>query len=293
MRTLFLIAREMRPQQWAKNVIVFAALAFSENLLEPEMLLRTLATFALFCLVSSAVYILNDILDRDADRHHPEKKHRPVASGELSAGKAIVAAAILGGAGLAASLWLRPVIFIILLAYIINNLVYSFYIKNIILLDAFSIALGFVLRVVAGGETIQVEISTWIILCTILGSLFLAFSKRRSELSLQGEKAINHRASLAEYSTYFLDQMIAIVTASTVMAYALWTMWPSVTEKFQTHNLPWTIPFVCYGIFRYLYLVHQKGEGGNPSKIFLSDWPLLINIVLWMLSVVLILYLDF
>jgi 4-hydroxybenzoate polyprenyltransferase len=185
-----------------------------------------------------------------------------------------------------------PIIFIILLAYIINNLAYSFYIKNIILLDAFSISLGFVLRVVAGAEAIQVEISTWIILCTILGSLFLAFSKRRSELSLQGDKAVNHRASLAEYSQYFLDQMIGVVTASTVMAYALWTMWPSVTEKFETKHLPWTIPFVCYAIFRYLYLVHQKGEGGNPTRLFLSDWPLLVDIALWMTSVILILYLE-
>ncbi len=292
MRTLMLLARTMRPQQWAKNVIVFAALAFSENLFDHRMVMLTLFTFGLFCLVSSAVYILNDILDREADRHHPEKKNRPIASGELSISAPLIIAFILAVAGLAGGLWLRPIIFFILLGYIINNIAYSYYLKNMILVDVFSIALGFVLRVVAGAEAIHVEISTWIILCTILGSLFLAFSKRRSELSLQGEKAVNHRASLAEYSTYFLDQMIGVVTASTVMAYALWTMWPSVTEKFHTQKLPWTIPFVCYGIFRYLYLVHQKGEGGNPTKIFISDWPLLINIALWMISVILILYLN-
>jgi len=288
-KTLGWIIVSGRPKHWVKNLVVFAALVFSQNLGNTGMLVQVAETFALFCLASAAVYLINDIADRDQDRFHPEKKDRPIASGKLAIGPALVGALICIAAALLGAFELRPLVFVILLGYVALNLAYSFYLKNIILLDAFSIALGFVFRVVAGAEVIEVEISAWIVLCTVLGSLFLAFSKRRHELGLE-EAATNHRPALAHYSTYFLDQMIAVVTASTVMAYALWTMWPSVAEKFHTHRLPWTIPFVCYGIFRYLYLVHQKSEGGSPTKIFISDPPMLINIALWMGSVVAILY---
>ncbi len=289
MKTLGWIVVSGRPKHWVKNLVVFAALVFSQNLTHPEMLFRVTETFLLFCLASAAVYLINDIADREQDRFHPEKKDRPIASGKLAIGPAAVGAVIFIALSLLGSYALRPLVFLIVLGYVALNLAYSFYLKNIILLDAFSIALGFVFRVVAGAEVIQVEISAWIVLCTVLGSLFLAFSKRRHELGLE-EVAANHRPSLAHYSTYFLDQMIAVVTASTVMAYALWTMWPTVVMKFHTFRLPWTIPFVCYGIFRYLYLVHQKGEGGSPTKIFISDPPMLINIALWIGSVVAILY---
>jgi 4-hydroxybenzoate polyprenyltransferase len=288
-KTLGLILLSGRPRHWVKNLVVFAALLFSQNLNRPEMLIKVTETFLLFCLASAAVYLINDIADREQDRFHPEKKDRPIASGKLAIGPAAAGAVMLMAAALAGGYALGPIMFLILLGYLALNLAYSLALKNVILLDAFSISLGFVFRVVAGAEVIQVEISAWIVLCTVLGSLFLAFSKRRHELGLE-DAAANHRPARADYSVYFLDQMIAVVTASTVMAYALWTMWPSVAEKFHTHRLPWTVPFVCYGIFRYLYLVHQKGEGGSPTKIFISDPPMLINIALWMGSVIAILY---
>lgn len=289
MKTLALIFISSRPRHWIKNLIVFAALVFSQNLLNRPMVLKTALACVLFCLASAGVYLLNDLADREADRFHPEKKDRPIASGRLALAPALAAALLALAVSLTAGWVLNPTLFWLLLGYFLLNLAYSYYLKHLILLDAFAIAGGFVIRMVAGAEIIRVEISAWIVLCTVLGSLFLAFSKRRHELSLESNAA-NHRPALAEYSTYFLDQMIAVVTASTVMAYSLWTMWPSVVTKFHTSRLPWTIPFVCYGIFRYLYLVHQKNEGGSPTKIFLSDRPMLVNIALWMGMVIFILY---
>jgi len=280
----------MRPKQWVKNLLVFSALAFSENLFSKGPALSSFLVFVSFCLVASSVYLVNDIFDRERDRLHPEKKNRAIASARVSLSQAWILAVILLIAGLLLAYEVRPLVFIILLIYLVSNFLYSVWLKNVAIIDVFVVSLGFVLRVVAGGEAIEVEISAWIILCTILGSLFLSFAKRRHELSLQGEEAVSHRKSLAEYSPYFLDQMIAVTTASTVMAYALWTMWPSVVDKFQTRHLAWTIPFVCYGIFRYLYLVHQKGEGGDPTRLFLKDKPLFINVLLWLLSIIAILY---
>jgi len=284
------IVIEMRPKQWVKNLLVFAALAFSENLRSKISILNSLLTFASFCLVASSVYVVNDIFDRERDRLHPEKKNRPIARGEISPAQAWILAAVLFVLGFLLASQLNWQVLAILAAYLVSNFLYSVWIKHFAILDVFFVALGFVLRVAAGGEAIQVEISAWIILCTILGSLFLSFAKRRHELGLKGENATSHRRSLAEYSPYFIDQMIAVTTASTVMAYALWTMWPSVEEKFHTKHLPYTIPFVCYGIFRYLYLVHKKGEGGDPTKLFLKDKPLAIDIILWLATVIAILY---
>jgi len=284
------LIQAIRVKQWVKNLLVFAAVAFSENLFSRELIIKSVLCFLGFCLVASSVYLVNDIFDRERDQRHPDKKNRPIASGRVRVWEAQILALGLFLAGFALALNLGRAVFIIFAVYFLSNFLYSVWIKNLAILDVFFVSLGFVLRVVAGGEAIKVEISTWIILCTILGSLFLSFAKRRHELSLQGGDAVSHRKSLAEYSTYFLDQMIAVTTASTVMAYSLWTMWPGVVEKFHTRHLPWTIPFVCYGIFRYLYLVHQKGEGGDPTQIFLRDKPLLINILLWFLSVILVLY---
>ena len=284
----------MRPKQWIKNLIVFAPVAFAQKLFDPRMIAASGLAFIAFCLASSGVYVVNDIVDREADRHHPEKKERPIASGRLTVGAAWVLAAVLFATalGLGSSLSLK--VMLIIAAYFALNLAYSFRLKHWVIIDAFCIAFGFILRMVAGGEALKsvepgITISTWIILCTLLGSLFLAFCKRRNELGLMDDAA-NHRASLSEYSTEFLDQMIAISTASTVMAYALWTIWPETVAKFHTQRLFWTVPFVCYGIFRYLYLVHQKNLGGSPSKIFLSDLPLIANIVAWVLAVIVILY---
>jgi len=281
---------EMRPKQWVKNLMVFAALAFSENLLDPQLIFKSIVVFISFCLVASSVYVVNDVFDQERDRLHPEKKNRSVASGKISAGQAWAFAALLFAAGFLAAARLGAATIAILAAYVLSNFLYSAWLKHYAILDVFFVSLGFVLRVAAGGEAIKVEVSTWIILCTILAALFLSFAKRRHELELHGGNAASHRKALAQYSPYFIDQMIAVTTASTVMAYSLWTMWPSVVEKFQTRHLPYTIPFVCYGIFRYLYLVHQKGEGGDPTKIFLNDKPLIINILLWMASVIAVLY---
>jgi 4-hydroxybenzoate polyprenyltransferase len=232
--------------------------------------------------------------DRERDRAHPEKKDRPIASGQLGLTPAVASLAVLFAAALFGAWIIRPLVAVIVGGYVALNLAYSYGLKNLVILDAFSIAFGFVLRMLAGAEALRAveaktEISTWIILCTLLGSFFLAFCKRRQELSLD-EAAANHRASLEHYSTRFLDQMIAISCAATVMAYALWTMWPETVSKYGTRALFWTVPFVCYGIFRYLYLVHQKNEGGSPSKVFLTDRPLQVNIFLWFLAVVSILY---
>jgi len=252
--------------------------------------LKSALIFVSFCLVASSVYIVNDIFDRERDCLHPEKKNRPIACGLVSPAEGWALAIVLFGLGLVIAGKLSTPALAIIIAYVLSNFLYSAWMKNIAILDVFFVSLGFVFRIAAGGEAIQVEVSAWIILCTILGSLFLSFAKRRHELSVQGDNAANHRKTLAEYSPYFLDQMIAVTTASTVMAYALWTMWPSVLEKFHTKHLPYTIPFVCYGIFRYLYLVHQKGEGGDPTKMFLKDRPLQINIALWLASVIAVLY---
>jgi 4-hydroxybenzoate polyprenyltransferase len=297
MGTMVAIVVSMRPKQWIKNLIVLAPVIFALPHFRPEaraMVLAALAAMALFSLASSGVYLLNDILDRDKDRHHPEKQHRPIAAGVLSVPVAIAAMIALFALALGGAFVLRPLVMVIISGYIVINLLYSYVLKNLVIVDAFSIAFGFILRMLAGAEALhrvdpKVEISTWIILCTMLGSFFLAFCKRRQELSLE-DSAVNHRASLEHYSVSFLDQMISISCAATVMAYALWTMWPETVSKFGTRGLFWTVPFVCYGIFRYLYLVHQKSEGGSPTKVFLSDRPLQINIALWFTAVVAILY---
>jgi len=285
----------MRPKQWIKNLIVFAPIAFAQKLFDPRMITASVLAFVAFCLTSSGVYVVNDIMDREADRHHPEKRDRPIASGRLSVGAAWALTAILFATALAIADFISPRVLLIILAYIILNLAYSFRLKHWVIIDAFCIAFGFVLRMVAGGEALKaiepgITISTWIIFCTLLGSLFLAFCKRRAELGLMEEDAAIHRATLSEYSTQFLDQMIAISTASTVMAYALWTISTETVAKFHTQRLFWTVPFVCYGIFRFLYLVHQKNLGGSPTKIFLSDLPIIVNIFAWILAVIVILY---
>lgn len=294
MNLIWLIIKSMRPGQWIKNLIVFAPVAFAMKLNDVHMVAVSLLAFASFCLASSSVYLLNDIADREADKNHPEKKERPIASGRLSVTTAIITMVVIFAVSLAAAFAVDPLVLIIVAGYAVLNVAYSFVLKRLVIIDVFSIAFGFVLRMLAGAEALRsrdpnIEVSTWIILCTLLGSLFVGFCKRRHELGL-AEAAANHRASLSEYSTGFLDQMIAISTACTVMAYALWTMWPGTVEKFGTRGLFWTVPFVCYGIFRYLYLVHQKNRGGAPSRIFLTDVPLIINILLWIIAVIAILY---
>ena len=280
----------MRPGQWSKNLFIFAGLIFSGNLFHPEVLIRVGSGFILFSLVASSIYIFNDVMDVEYDRAHPEKKSRPVAAGLLSVPAAHAGAIVFAAAGLIGALTLDRVFFAILLSYLIINFAYTIKIKKMVILDIMCISFGFVLRVLAGTELAEVTPSDWLILCTITLSLFLGFSKRRHELAVTGAKAVSHRKVLGEYSLSFLDQMIAVATACTVMSYALYTVSPQTVYRFGTRNLVFSIPFVIYGIYRYLYLIHQKNLGGNPSRELVRDLPLLINALLWALVVVLIIY---
>jgi 4-hydroxybenzoate polyprenyltransferase len=272
-----------------KNLFVFAGLIFGHQLFTASAWVA-LAAFAIFCGLSGAVYLLNDVADRERDRLHPKKRLRPIAAGRLGVRPAIAAAVVIMAAGLGASLAIAPALALIALAYVALLTAYSAWLKHVIIVDVLTVAMGFTLRAVAGAVAIDVEISGWLLICTILIALFLALGKRRHEYLTLEEAAGPHRPILAEYSAALLDQMIAVVTASTVTAYALYTMSPETVAKFHTHLLPATLPFVLYGIFRYLYLLYRRQLGGNPSELFLHDRALLINTVAWIAAVVLIIY---
>jgi 4-hydroxybenzoate polyprenyltransferase len=280
----------LRPGQWSKNLFVFAGLLFGKQLFEPRPLAVTFAAFGVFCALSGVIYLLNDIADREADRRHPLKCRRPIASGQLSPGLALLAAVILGAAGLAAAFFLGTAFGVVALAYVVLQTSYSAGLKHVVIIDVLTIAIGFVLRAVAGAVVIGVAISHWLLVCVVLLALFLALSKRRHELTLLAAGATEHRRILGEYSPYLLDQMIGVVTASTLVAYIFYTISPETVQKFDTEYLALTIPFPLYGIFRYLYLVHQKEGGGSPAEMLLADRPLLLCVALWAAAVVLIVY---
>jgi 4-hydroxybenzoate polyprenyltransferase len=286
------LIQAMRPQQWTKNLFVFAAIVFARRMGEAGALTASLAAFGLFCALSSAVYLINDVADAEQDRQHPTKQRRPIASGRLSASVAVVAAAALAGAAMVLSFRLSSAFGMIAAAYLGLNLLYSSVLKHVVILDVLLVAIFFVLRAAAGAAAIDVVISHWLLICTILLALFIALSKRRHELVLLDEGAVNHRASLGEYSPYLLDQMIAVATASTLMAYILYTVDARTVQQFGSTRLMYTIPCVIFGIFRYLYLIHQKGEGGNPDRIIISDRPFLLNMLLWMGIVGVAIYLQ-
>jgi 4-hydroxybenzoate polyprenyltransferase len=289
------LLRAMRPKQWTKNGILFFPLAFTLNEywkpFSPEMYryvgLATLA-FVIFCLLSGAVYLINDVADIEKDRLHPTKRNRPIASGKISPSTALVAAAVLTIASVGGAFALSAPLGLVAAAYFIVQIAYTFALKHMVLLDVFTIAAGFVLRAVAGAVVIEVAISPWLYLCTVLLSLFLGFSKRRHELILLNDQATNHRQILREYTPELLEEMLSVVTSTTVMAYSLYTFTYDKLPK--NHAMMLTIPFVLYGIFRYLYLVHLRNAGGSPEEILLGDRPFLINVILWILSVVAILY---
>jgi 4-hydroxybenzoate polyprenyltransferase len=284
------LIRSLRPEQWTKNLIIFAALLFGERLLDPSAVGHAAAAFAIFCILSGVVYLINDVADRHADRSHPVKKWRPIASGALPVGTALAAAAVLGGAALAAAFWVRVPLGILAAAYLGLLALYSGPLKHVVIIDVLTIAIGFVLRAAAGAVAISVPISPWLYVLTILLALFLALSKRRHELVLLADRATGHRPILEEYSPYLLDQMIAVVTASTLVGYAIYTVSPDTIQKFGTNLLGLTLPFPLYGIFRYLYLVHQKEGGGSPSEMLLNDRPLLVCVALWAVVVALIIH---
>ena len=284
------IVISLRPDQWAKNFIVFAGLIFGQRLLAGSAFGSAIWAFAVFCGLSSAMYLVNDLVDREEDRRHPSKRNRPIASGALSAGSAIVGAVVLGGSSLGAAfaqswnLGVIAVVFVGLLA------MYSRFLKHLVILDVLSIAAGFVIRAVGGAVAVEVPISQWLLVCTVLLALFLDLSKRRHELVLLGDLAAGHRRSLAQYSPQLLDQLISIVSAATIVSYAFYTVEPATVENFGTDRLTWTLPFPIYGIFRYLYLVHREQGGGSPAEMLLRDRPLLACVALWTAAIVRIIY---
>lgn len=290
---LFHLLVSLRPGQWTKNLIVFAGVIFGQQLVRPRAVLVSMAAFLIFCLLSGVVYLVNDVVDRESDRRHPRKALRPVASGLLSTKAALVAAGSIGLLSVLAAFWLRPLFGFVATAYLVLLASYSGPLKHIVILDVLTIAIGFVLRAVAGAVVIAVPISHWLLVCTILLALFLGLSKRRHEIVTLAGQAMEHRPILEEYSASLLDHMISVVTASTLMAYVFYTISPETEQKFGTQLLGLTIPFPLYGIFRYLYLVHRKDGGGNPSEMLLTDRPLLVCVALWALAVIVIIYRPF
>lgn len=283
----WLLLVSLRPKQWTKNLLLYLPFVFTINLrwdpahLRPalEVFGQVTLGFALFCLLSSALYILNDIIDRESDQQHPVKRLRPIPSGALSVGAAGAASAVLGIGALAVSLVLNPLFGAVALVYAALNVGYSLHLKQVVILDVFAIAAGFVLRAAAGAVVIDVPISPWLYICTTLGALFLACGKRRNELLTLGQGSAAHRETLREYSTALLDQMIAVITPSLLISYSLYTF--SAPNLPKNNAMMLTVPFVVYGIFRYLYLMHVRNLGGSPEDILLSDRPLLVAILLW------------
>lgn len=294
LRELFI---SMRPRQWSKNIFVFAGIVFSGELFNyPLALAEALLAFAVFCMASSSVYLINDLVDIERDRLHPTKRNRPLAARRLDPRVAILAAVLLILAATPVAFLMNPYFGGVLLAYFGLMLAYSFLLKNIVIVDIFAIAAGFVLRAAGGAVAIGVSISPWLLVCMTLLALFLGLAKRRHELLLLEHGASAHRTILKEYSARLVEEMISIVTASTVMAYSLYTFfgadWETMPYRY-TGQIPFmmaTIPFVLYGIFRYLYLVYRRNSGGSPEEILLGDIPFLINVALWGVSVVVILY---
>ncbi len=283
----------VRPGEWTKNLFVFAAVLFGQRLADPVAVGRATAAFVIFCALAGVVYLVNDVADRDRDRQHPRKRDRPIASGALSVSAALTAAGLLGIGALAWAWWVGRDLGLVATAYVLLLVLYSGPLKHIVIIDVLTIAIGFVLRVVAGAVAIGVPISQWLLICTILLALFLGLSKRRHEIVLLADGATGHRRILQEYSPYLLDQMIGVVTASTLMAYILYATSHETAEKFGTSLLGLTIPFPLYGIFRYLYLVHHKEGGGSPAELLLNDRPLLACVALWAVAVVVIIYRPF
>jgi 4-hydroxybenzoate polyprenyltransferase len=280
----------LRPGQWTKNFAVFAALVFAEKLFDVKALAVSGAAFVIFCALSGVVYLINDIADRHSDWEHPLKRRRPIASGALSVPVAAAAATMIGVVALGAAFSVGRSLGLVAAGYVALQALYSGPLKHIVIIDVLALSIGFVLRAAAGAVAIDVRISHWLFVCTILLAMFLALAKRRHELVLLADGAASHRPILGEYSPYLLDQMIGVVTASTLIAYIFYTISPETAEKFGTDLLGLTIPFPLYGIFRYLYLVHRREGGGSPAELLINDRPLLACVMLWVAAVVVIIY---
>lgn len=293
MKQLYYIGISMRPKQWTKNLVVFAGLIFSQNFRNGELLLRSVEALAVFCLLSGVIYLVNDVADAEKDRLHPTKRLRPLAAGTLRRSTATVAALLLAVVALLWAYRLGSAFLVVACLFAVLNLVYSFGLKRVVLLDVASISLSFVLRAIGGVEALRavepsIAISPWLLICTLFLSLLLAFCKRRHEL-VNIEDAANHRESLQEYSPALLDQLVGISASGSVLAYSIYTIWPETVEKFGTTNLVYTVPLVLIGIMRYLYLVYKKEKGGSPSDLLLHEKFLLVDVVAWIALVIVIL----
>jgi len=273
--------RLLRPKQWTKNLLLFAALLFSFEEIRTETILATLLGFILFSLVAGCVYILNDFVDRDRDRQHPVKKYRPMASGQVNPTHALLFGIILLILSVGTAFMMNPLFGVLCIVYFLLNVSYSFVLKHLVILDMMTIAAGFVLRAIAGGVLIQVPFTPWFLICTMLLSLFLAIGKRRNELTLLEGNTGSHRKVLDNYSITLLDQFNTIVTTAMIISYSLFTF-----TSDRTIHLMWTIPLVIYGMFRYLYLIHMKNQGGSPDRVLFEDKPILITVILYVISVV-------
>jgi 4-hydroxybenzoate polyprenyltransferase len=285
----------LRPTQWSKNLVLLAAVIFSRNLFVGGLVLRSLAGLAIFCLLSGAIYVFNDLMDYEQDKVHPEKSRRPIAGGRVSRRGAFILGAAAAALGLALATRLGTSFLLVAAIYFTLIISYSLGLKHVVVLDVMIISVGFILRAIAGVEALKpvdpgVVISPWLLVCTLFLALFLGFNKRRHELRLLAGNAGSHRKSLLSYSEEFLDAMIASVTAATVIAYSIYTIWPATVEKFDTPNLIYTVPFVVFGLFRYMYLVMIRSKGGSPSEVLVSDLPIMLDVVLWITVVGLVLY---
>ncbi|MFA6472847.1 MAG: decaprenyl-phosphate phosphoribosyltransferase [Candidatus Latescibacterota bacterium] len=279
----------LRIRQWTKNTLIFAALIFSSQARDVSDVVKSVEAFVLFCLITGAVYIFNDIFDVDKDRAHPVKKFRPIAAGHIGIGTSWLFFSLLSAATLVLSFLFSTGFGTVVLAYLLLQIIYTVFLKHMVILDVFVISFGFLLRVIAGALAIQVAVSNWILICTMLLALFLALSKRRHEIVLLEKQADAHRTILKNYTPYLLDQMIGVVTSATLVAYMIFTLSEETVHKFGSH-LVLTVPFVLYGIFRYLYLVHSKNEGGQPEEILLSDIPLQLTILIYGVVAIAVIY---
>jgi 4-hydroxybenzoate polyprenyltransferase len=280
----------LRPRQWTKNGLLFVALAFTLNLQEWALLARTLAAFVCFCALSSAGYLLNDVLDVEADRQHPTKRLRPIAAGQVAVGLALGLGVALAVAGLVGCWLTAPLLGLLAVAYLGLTALYSTTLKHLVLLDIFGLAGGFVLRAAAGAVAIDVPISPWLYSATLLGALLIALGKRRTELQTLGVEAAGHRRNLEAYSLEFIDQLILVVSSAALMTYALYTF--SAENLPRNHSMMLTIPVVLYGLFRYLFLIREGDVGGSPEELLFRDRPLLVAVILWAVLAVIVLYLG-
>ncbi|MDZ4860751.1 MAG: decaprenyl-phosphate phosphoribosyltransferase [Candidatus Hydrogenedentes bacterium] len=280
----------LRAYQWPKNLVVFGALVFAVELDDPLKVVKTIFAFAVLCAASSAVYVLNDIVDIEKDRSHPEKKNRPVASGALSVPIAALMVAVLAGLALTVAFLVEWKLGLATIAFLVLNLAYSLILKNIMLVDVLAIAVSFVIRGIAGALVIDVAFSNWLVVCTLFLALFLALGKRRREIGLLEEEAIKHREVLGHYTVPYLDALMIVLAGTTLLTYTIYTCSSEVVERLHTDKLYLTLPCVIYGLFRYLYLVHHKSGGGDPSRTLVRDAPLLAAVVLWGITNVAIIY---